>query len=233
MTTALDIIEPAMRKIHVLGRGQSLQNDDAQNALDALNALFDSWSIEGGIVYVETIETFNLTNSASYTIGSGGDFDTQRPYEIKAAYVSTSSNTDHPLVAYDEVQYSNLSDKDTLGYPQVYYFNNDFPLATIRLYPVPNDVTTITITSRKPLTRFTSLTDDLALPEGFERMAIYNLAVEQAPEYEKEASMAVKQIAHDSKIAVLGSNKRNANNSMTSDLMYMGSRGNYNIRRDF
>lgn len=233
MTTALDIIKAAMRKIHVLGRGQSLQNDDAQDALDALNALFDSWSIEGGIVYAETIETFNLTKKASYTIGVGGDFDTERPYGIKAAYVSTSSNTDHPLIAYDEVQYSNLTDKDTSGYPQIYYFDNNFPLATIRLYPVPNDVTTITITSRKPLTRFASLSDDFTLPEGFERMAIYNLAVELAPEYEKEASMAIKQIAHDSKVSVLGSNKRNANNAMTSDLMYMGSSGNYNIRRDY
>lgn len=231
MTTARDIIESALRKIQVLGRGQSLDADSAQNGLDALNQMIDSWSIESGgsIVFTETRESFPLTASqASYTIGSGGDFDTVKPYEILAMFVRVGE-TDYSLQSMDAKQYADISDKDLKSdYADYYYFDNNYPLSTITLYPVPSTGQTLHIYSLKALSNLTGLTTELAFPKGYERALIHNLAVELAPEYEKEAPATVYKIAMDSKKALSVFNTKNENNLSGIDYGLIG-RGGFNI----
>lgn len=210
MTTARDLIESALRKIHVLGTGASLDDTEAQDALSTLNAMMATWSAEGDMIYAETIETFNLSGAASYTIGSGATFNTDRPLYISAAYTS-SGDTDYPLVQIDNQEYAAITQKDIANIPSVYYYDAGFPNGTLYLYPVPTSVSTITLHSFKPLTSFTSLTTSFSMPPEYESALVYNLALWLAPEYEREASMGVKHIAHESKGAVEAQNKRNEN----------------------
>lgn len=228
MTTARDIIKSALRKIAVLGTGASLDSNEAEDARRLLNSMLSSWSVEGNLVYVETKETFNLTTARIYTIGSGADFDTVRPINIKSAYVS-QGGTDYPITSYNNAQYSHLSNKDTTsGIPDVYYYDGDFPTAKVYLYPAPNSVATITLNSIKPLMSFPDLTTDFALPEEYLLAIEYNLAVLIAPEYEREASPTVKQTANLSKETVgAQASKYNYAKSIT-DAPLMGG-GNFNI----
>lgn len=229
MTTARDIIKSALRKIAVLGAGASLSANEADDALNALNSMLASWSAEGNMVYVETKETFNLTNDRIYTIGSGADFDTTRPINIKSAYV-TQGGTDYPLSEYNNTQYSHLSNKDsTTGIPDVYYYDGDFPTAKIYLYPAPNSVATITINSIKPLTQFTSLTTDFTFPGEYLLALETNLAVLIAPEYEREASPTVKQMAIESKSIVGSQMAKKGYPTSVTDAPSMSTYGGYNI----
>jgi hypothetical protein len=232
MTTARDIIEAALRKIHVVGVGQSLSGSEAVDALQTLNAMLDSWSVQGNLVFAETIETFNLTGAASYTIGSGATFNTSRPVDIASAYVS-SGDTDYPLDNYDWSQYSNITDKSASGIPSIFYYNAGFPTATIYLYPVPSGVSTITLHSFKPLSSIANLNAEVVLPPSYERAMVYNLAVEIAPEYEKEASPSVKAIANESKKAVMTANIRNANNISYVDAGLLSNKGKFDIYRGY
>ena len=192
--------------------------------------MLGSWSVEGGLVYNETKETFSLTDgTASYTIGAGGDFNTVKPYEIQSAFVTQSVN-DYNLQKYDQKQYALIQDKATSGIPYYYYFDNNFPLSTIFLYPVPSNTPTITLYSTKILTAFTGLTDDISLPQGYDRAIVYNLATALAPDYEKEASPTVKEIAKSSKGIVFSSNSRNENNVSYVDSALAGNLS-FNIYR--
>lgn len=208
MATARDIIEAALRKIHVLGKGSSLDDDEAQDALETLNAMMATWSAQGDLIFTESRETFNLTNAASYTIGSGGDFNTTRPLYFRYVYVSDGS-TDYPVKEIDSQQYASITQKNIGNIPQVYYYDAGFPLGTIFLYPVPSSVSTITLYSFKPLTSFSGLTTTFSMPEEYKAALIYNLAVWIAPEYEREASLSTQRIAKRSKNAVMAQNKRN------------------------
>lgn len=230
MTTARDIIESALRKIQVLGRGQSLSADLADNGLNALNQMLDSWSIEGGNVFTETRESFALTSGqGSYTIGSGGDFNTAKPYVITSAFVRVSG-TDYPLQLIDSTQYASLYDKDlSSAFPEFLYFDNNYPLSNIILWQVPATASTLHIYSQKPLSNLAGLTTELSLPKGYERALIYNLAVELAPEYEKEASMTVYRIANESKDALITYNTRNENNQASGDAMFINNSLRSNI----
>jgi hypothetical protein len=230
MTTARDIIESAARKIQVLGRGQTLSADDAQNGLDALNQMLDSWSIEGGNVFTESRESFALTSGqGSYTIGSGGNFDTAKPYVITSAFVRVNG-TDYPLELIDSNQYASLYDKDlSSAFPEFLYFDNNYPLSNIILWQVPATSSTLHIYSQKPLSNLTSLTTALSLPKGYERALVYNLAVELAPEYEKDASATVYRIASESKQALTTYNTRNENNQAAGEPMFSNNALRNNI----
>lgn len=233
MTTALEIIEPSLRKIHVLGRGQILPNEQAQDALSALNSMIASWSVEGNLVFTETSETFNLTGAGNYSIGSGADFDTVRPVEIESVYVS-NGETDYFLEQYDQNQYARVTDKSVSGIPNVFYYDANYPTANIYFLPIPTSAQTVTINSKKPLTAFPDLTTDISLPPGYDRALIYNLSVEQAPEYEKEPSRAIIAIAEESKSALITANTRNDNHVMRVDpALNSGGHGRFNIYRGY
>lgn len=217
MTTARDLIKSALRKIHVLGVGSSLSAEEAADGLEALNSMLSSFSAEGAIVFQETTESFTLVSGqASYTIGSGLDFNTTAPLEIKAACIRQGS-TDYPVSPYDEREYSRIAEKNITGsVPDIYYYDNNYPTANIYLYPVPSGADTFTWFARKPLTSFSTLDTEFAMPGQFEAMITMNLAEWLASEYEREPSNTLRKLAMQTKKAVIAQNRRNEKN--TSDL---------------
>ncbi len=231
MATVRDLIEDALRKIHVLGTGQNLTPEQAQQSLSTLNDLMGSWSVEGGLVFTETTETFTLSpNQQQYTIGVGAsDFDTVNPFLIEIAYV-TNGTTDYVVELYDQKQWGAISTKNTSGIPQVLYYDNNTPIGNIYLYPLPSSVDTLTLSSRKPITAFTSLDEVLVLPAGYKRALTFNLAVDIAPEYEKEPSNTVINIANQAKANVFSYNARNDNNlSSTDSALMLDNDNTFNI----
>lgn len=228
MATARDIIKSALRKISAIGTGAPLPAEEASQGLEVLNDMLSTWSAEGDLVFTETRETFNLTSAASYTIGSGGDFDTTRPLYFNAVYVSQGS-IDYPLTMIDNKQYANIPLKTTGSIPDVYYYDTGYPLGTIFLFPAPSAASTITLYSVKPLTSFTSLDTDFAMPEEYKSALIYNLATWIAPEYEREASPTVQRLAKRTKSAVVAQNKRNENYMAMLDVSADRKRDSGNI----
>jgi len=217
MTTARDIIKSALRKIQVLGTGTSLSNEEAQDALSALNTMLASFSVEGGTVFYVESETFSLVSGKdSYTIGEGGDFDTTRPYSIQSAFTSMGG-IDYPLTSYDSNQYAGITQKQNLGIPEIFYYDNNFPVAKMFLYSVPTGVSTITINSRKHLNEFSTLDSVYAMPPEYLAMLEFNLATWMAAEYEREPLPSVQRIANRTYNAVIAQNKRSDNNISSID----------------
>ena len=195
ITTARDIVKASMRKISVLGVGQSLGNDEAQDAFDELNNMLSDWSVDGDLIYTETRETFTLTdNKASYTVGDGADFDTATFVSIAAAYVR-AGGSDYVLSGISRQQYAGKTQKDISSIPDQYYYDDNFPDATLFLYPAPVNCDSLTIYSDKQLSEFSSISAEYNMPAYYRSALIYNLATRLAPEYEKEASATVQRLA--------------------------------------
>lgn len=224
MATARDIVKSTLRKIHVLGKGQELDADEANDALNALNEMLAVWSAEGDLIFTESKETFSLSGALSYTIGVGGDFDTIRPNYIQSAYV-TQGDIDYPLQMIDGQHYSRIANKDTSSIPDSLYYDAGFPLAKIYLHPLSPSSSTLTLYSFKPLTSFAALDADFAMPEEYKAALIYNLAVWISPEYEREPSMQVQKLARHTKDVIQTQNKRNENFVASVDLPTRGTGG--------
>lgn len=193
MATALDMITRAMRLIKVYGTGENVGDDEAADGLVALNAMLDDWANEHLMLYAASKDAITLTPSlASYTIGPSGSTITPRPVSIDPGTYLDISGISYPLEIVTLDQYNDVVLKTlTTSIPQFIFYNPTFPNATVTLYPVPTVAATLNLWTWKPLTTFATLTQDLALPPGYENAIVYNLAEYLGPEFGADIHIAV------------------------------------------
>jgi hypothetical protein len=197
MSSALDLIKSAMLKAGILTKTESPTADEANDALETLNEMLDSWANDGLTVPYRTLENFNLVGGTdNYTIGAGGTFNTAKPISIISAYVRDGT-TDHSLTIITDDVYAGISTKSSTGIPSFLNFTNAYPLATIRLYDVPSSAYVIYLLNEKTISNYT-LTQTVDLPPGWKRAITYTLAAELAPEYGQQVPQEVALIAFDS-----------------------------------
>lgn len=182
MTTALDIITRSLVTINAIQAGETPSAQEAADGLVSLNDLLESLANEGLTISEVGLESFSLTGATSYTIGSGGTFNTGRPVKVTNAYYTLGS-VDYGVDILTMIEYQALSLKSTTGSVlQAIAIDYDYPLARIYTWPVVSSGT-LNINMDKPFTRLAALTDVLSLQPGFERMLRLNLAAELLPEY--------------------------------------------------
>jgi hypothetical protein len=230
--TVLDIISAALRINGILAAGETASNNECNDALISLNNMVDTWSTEKMLIYATIQETFSLVvNQGAYQMGSGApDFNTVRPQKIENIVWQQPTgsypfNLGIKIVTQD--QWASIgvptitSTIPTHMWPQ--YTN---PYVTLNFWPVPQAVNNIVIWSWKPLTDFSSLTQTVTLPPGYQKAIIYNLALELAPEYGSTPSELVLVQAAESKAAIKRMN--NSQNMLLADAAMLNRKPSWN-----
>lgn len=198
-TSALDIITAAFRKLGVFSTIDAIPAADANNGLDALNNLIDSWSNDKLLIPYRTQDQL-LNQPAGLTalsIGPTGQIVTARPIYLESVSVTDTFG----IIRYFDIltteQTADLRVQGIAGSATVQRvaFDPQYPNANLLFYPSTQYGGTITVESYKPLTTFTTLNQPIVLPPGYKRMMIFNLAVEMAGEYGIEANQTVTAIA--------------------------------------
>lgn len=236
MTTAMDIISSSLRKIGVLAAGETPSNEDAQDMLDNLNAMIDSWRIESLMIYTYTMNEFPLVNGQRvYTIGTGGDFNVDRPVVMPIAVklrLTNQQKQDLPMAILDYQQYAAIILKETTStVPGAFHMDGANPLRNIYIWPVPqNSTTKLLLWLSNVLTEFPDLVTDVDIPPGYRRALIYNLAVEGSPDFGRTLPPATIQIAIESKASIKRVNHIPLKMSMPAELVTRS--GRYNIFND-
>ena len=86
MAAVSSMILRSMRMIGEKARGETLDSNESVECLAELNTMIESWETQRLTCYSVTQESFSLTASTgTYTIGSGGTFNTARPYFLHVA----------------------------------------------------------------------------------------------------------------------------------------------------
>lgn len=197
--TARDIIKKSMQKIGALVKSEAPSSDEANDGLSALNAMIASWSNESLVLNARTLESFTFSGGTqNYTIGSGGTFNTTRPNNILDGYTRIGT-IDYPMTIVSDEVFDSISFKPLQGIPQYINFDGAYPLATLKIYPIPQGSYTFYLLSEKSIAQFTTLDTAMSLPDGWERALIYNLALELAPEYSQQPDQYTLKVATESK----------------------------------
>lgn len=230
MTTPRDLIKYALQDLGVLAVGEAIDADEVTDLFSKMNLMIDAWSSETSLIYEDVTLSKALTaNQGTYTIGSGGDIDETRPMAIKTAYVTISNLSYPPMELIDETEYARITQKTLGGQRPVYlYYNPASPLGTIKLHPLPNGSETLYLEVWQKLASFTSLTQTIQLPEGWELGIQKNFECMIAPSYGKTASPETKELAKTLK----GNIKRMAKKhmSMIVDMdVPVGNTGSFDI----
>ena len=209
MSTPQDLINAALREARIIVPDEGPSTAESNDGLLSLNWMLNSWSAQALPVYQITRETFPLTGLLSYTIGTGGTFNTPRPVKIETASVIDSAGAGRPVKLGTVEEWVSYADKTRSGvYADLLYFDGAYPQATIYLIPKPQTGSSLELYSYKPLVQFATLTDTIALPPGYERALIMALALELWNQYRQgdpPASLVAK--AQEAKQSIFGLNQ--------------------------
>jgi hypothetical protein len=231
MTTAIDIITSALKLTGEYGAGETVSNDDAQDGLTALNDMLDSWWNDRLAVFEIKKENFPLVSAQqSYTIGTGGDFNTTRPVKIVDAFVRDSAGIDHKVTVLDSVQqYNRLSNKTTeTEIPYYLYYDSAYPLGKIFLYPVPSSTYDLFLFSWKQIQSFPTLTTQVQLPPGYEMAMKFNLGKILNTLFSGAMTQDAKELAIESLARIKRTNKK----PIVAKMDYMTEGGRYDFTGD-
>lgn len=207
--TARDLIKSTLRLIGVLASGETPSAPESNDSLEVLNGMIKTWGIEGLMVFKTTKEEFSLAGSQqSYTMGPGGDFDTVRPQRIQLVTIK-SGGTELPTDILNVQQWSEIINKTSQSnFPYQVYVEGTYPLETINFWPQPSTASTVIVYSNKPISDSLALSDEIALPPGYEECIKYNLAVKLAPEFGRPLDPLIFEEAKELKALVMRQNTK-------------------------
>jgi hypothetical protein len=250
--TARDIITSTLRSIRVLGVGDALLAEDANDALLRLNDWLDALALERlTMFYVQRTEKLLGSGIGSYTVGVGGDINMVRPTHIEsAALIQNTSNPvpfEQPIDVWTDQRWQGCRQKTLMStYPTAVYYDhnwvdaegNGHGLAKLYLWPVPQDcgVTALVIYTPVALLQFPTLDTDYTFPPGYRRFIRTNFAQEIASEYGKQLTADQTMAARQSKAQIKRGNVRPAEARVDAALVrgsdYFDWRtGNHSSRR--
>lgn len=228
MPTALQIITRSMRIARVIGKGETLDADEAADGLTALNAFLNACQLERLFVYQIREESFTwAANQQSRTVGTGGDFATDRPARVDGSSAFVSNSVDYMLGVrgiIDVSAWAAIPDKTTTStIPWLIYPEYGTTLVTLYAYPIPSASITFKLRSWRTLQSFAALTTSMDLPMGYEDFLAFNFAEAFCVEFGKELLPQAAKRASVTKAAVKRINAPDT--VMTSEAGYMNRIG--------
>lgn len=210
-TTSGTIITEAMQEIGAVALEETPTAAEMNFCLVQLNDMLEMWLTERLAVYNIEPEIFPyVAGTGTYTIGPGGDFDTDRPVSIEAAYSRDSHGNDYKIgeVTGNFMYYSDIITKYTQStLPSILYFDGNYPLQTLYFWSVPSDASySAVLWLWKQLPQFTDTSTAIILPPGYKQAIRKNLAVQIGPSFGRTISPELAQQAKDSKAQIKRAN---------------------------
>lgn len=227
-TTALDLITRSMKLAKLLAAGETPTAEEATDALATLNDVLENWDTEPLSLWANANDTVaTVAGQATYTIGSGGNFNIDRPREISGAYV-TLNGVDYVLDVVGQLEYNDISLKtQQQPIPEKLLYVNEFPLGLITLWPVPSQVVSLVLTTDRLLTQLANTATTINYPPGAAKALRYALAVELATEFGAPVDPALIALAADAKADYKRANKQPVKARYDAALVGIHGTGNW------
>lgn len=171
---AADLILNAANMAGIQAIGDTPEGTYSIYALGRLNALLDSWQVDG--LYIPyTTETVQIINASPVTIGAGQTINVSLPRFIRDTSFFRISNTDYPIQWVDQATFNCITNKSAMGTPTIAYYDEQFPIGRIYFYPQPQTLEVhLQIDAAFPL--FADLTTDYDIGKGYQLALELSLA---------------------------------------------------------
>jgi len=220
MTTARDLIEIALYDAGIFGMGQSPNAIDINRGLTRLNDMINQWKRNRWLVYhlVDTDKV--MTGATSYTVGTGGYFDIDRPDRLEAARIiqnnpPSPNDVGWPLqLIQSRENYNNIRLQHLGSFPYYIFYDAAFPLGSVFPWPLPSSQYTLRLTTKAVLQTFADLSTVYEMPEEYKRAIRFNLQVEMMSAYKLPVDDNVAKMATGALSTI-----RNANTQIPTLLM--------------
>lgn len=192
----------ALKKLGVIGQGQTIKPNDLVDVFDILNNMVDAWAADSMLIYVLERQEYPLTNGVgTYTLGEGGTFNHVRPMFLDKISIISNNNPTRPLElpldVLDALQWQSVPVKSTpSALPTRVYREYSFPFMNLTYWPIPNVGTLKTaLYLPTPLSQFADFDTLYDFPPAYKRALEYGLAVDASSDFSVEPPPLVVTLA--------------------------------------
>lgn len=169
--TLMSIIEDAYDSIG--RREDTLSSADLASARRSLETLFAQWANDDVNIWkIAEDTTATVASTASYSMGSSGT----PIVDVLNVSIRTSDGFDTTLEPISQADYQLLPNKTQTGKPTQYTTFRTTTGVTLKLYPVPNAVYTLTYHTVNYVTPPSTYDGTVDLPRKFKPALVYGLA---------------------------------------------------------
>ena len=238
MTTAKTLIMSSLQQLRVYGPGETANDADLELGLVQLNYLLESLSNDSAACFAILEQLLPLVpNKQTYTIGHGGDLNGTRPirliYGPGAAYLVDNNNVTVSIDVWPQDRWNDIGYKgENADYPSVIFYDPQFPLANLNVWPIPTLAYTLHFDSYQALADLPTYTTALSLPPGYEPMLQHNLSVWLKPFYRgAQLDPIIEKLALRTLRIIKRMNKRQNYADFDAELLQRGA-GAYDIYSD-
>jgi hypothetical protein len=184
---ASDILTASFMKVGV----ESPTTAQNASALISLNNMIYSWGAEG-LMYSVVSESKAMTIADNeYTIGTGGQWDTDRPLRIQSCFLRDGDNYDYPVGVMSGNDYALLTNKSFSARPTFVYYLPEYPLGKLIFNTAPDYAYTMYCEFAKNFTVIASTTASVSVPNEYLEALIYNLSVSLAEDWDRNVGQTV------------------------------------------
>lgn len=197
--TALSIITDAYAQTKIYAPGVQLNAADSALGLSVLNEMLDEWSNDNLACYANLEQSIPLqAGKQAYTIGTSGGADIvgTRPLDILqgqgAAYLVDSNQNRYPINVIQQDQWNTIGRlTNTSQLPDTLFYDPQFPLGILNVFPMPSIAYTIYFDSRLQLVDMTNLNSSFNLPPGYRAAIKNNLCIRLWPYFKQGDPSAI------------------------------------------
>src|SRR5258706_3773985 len=188
--------------------GDTLTSAEQTAYLAVLNSMLDSWRIDKLLVYRILENSFTLVvGFDTYTIGSGGNFNIERPDRLEDTCFIMLNNSQYQVRVVDEATLTAQQTQGQRQMPRMVYLDPAFPFANIFFDYTPAQAYEFNLKTWSSLQQCTAIGDVLTLASGYQRALESNFAIEAAAGYISAPAETVR-IAKESKTKIMQQNTR-------------------------
>lgn len=154
--TVRDILTLALKEAGVLGIGQTALAEDINDTFILLNRMMAQWQKKRWVVPSLYDIGATANGAKSNPIGPGQFWNAQRPDKVQAAYFiqkgGGSNAVSFPLIPiFSYENYSQLALKQLASWPQYFFYDNQFPIGNVFIWPIPDPTYEIHLILKSPI----------------------------------------------------------------------------------
>lgn len=210
MATWLDLLNQSLILCSMRASGEAVDAALIQDTLATARQMLSAWQLDSLLVYQIARQVVTITTSQTYTVGVGGTINIPRPVRLYAVNWRDESQTpalELPLDPLGDQAYQDLRVRETVAsMPTRFYYDHAYPLATLFLWPKPTLTKKLVLFPWKQVDANIALSDTVTLPPGYERMIVYNLALELSAQPGAKLSPVAVKLAEESKARIAAMN---------------------------
>lgn len=180
--TSDQLVNAALRKLAVLGDGQSPSSTQLANGTIALNAMLKGFASKGMPLWAITEQPISLTNSQDYPLTTNAPLKV-----IQAILVNNTAGNMIPLNLKTHYDFNLLNTSYAPGTPVHYWYEPLNQSGILHVWPTPDAYNiancVIKITYQRPFNDMVGGADALDFPQNWQEAVIYGLAHRLSAEY--------------------------------------------------